>query len=245
MRKRRNLLLIELRMCLRHSFVRLHFMLLFLLVAIATFLPPDFGAGLGDPIIINQNWNILEQDIFAITIQPAVENWSIESARYPLRLFFSRNETGKTVVEMQPLSAGTYNIIITFRSNETWKYTVGVYYSRSLDFYKNYGNSTGSFVTFQVESGRQPGDYSMNIILNSYRQPSSSLFRIELPTPVNAALFIAAAGFITYLNIFLVFDTYFKNKKELVSSRRWLLCGVVIIISFVVVYELYTLSTFP
>jgi len=235
-------------------------MLLMLILLTFLIIPCEtYASEMESTNIERYNLDVLERDVLTVYIYPTVEGVlvgckSLDSGN-PFEILILTNYTiitqsrqviQKTVIQIFPESRGTCNLTITFQSDSVWEYTIGVYIqsTRNVDFYgKNvkFSGNFGEFFTF----ARHPGNWTISIILNSFKQSSSSFFQIELPTPVNAALFMTAAGFIAYFNIFLIFDTYFKNKKETISSKRWLLCGIVIIISAVTIYELYTLSTFP
>jgi len=191
------------------------------------------------------NLDVLEGDWLTVYIHPAVQEVSFNSTGSGIDFRVSTNYTLQyrqiTAIWVSPESQGEFDLRITFQSKSAVNYTIGVY-SRNPDFYgravKFYGEF-GEFFTFT----HPPGNRTINIILNSHRQ-SRSFFHIELPTPVNAALFLATTGFIAYFNIFLICDTYFKNKKESVSNRRWLVCGIVMIISAFAIYQLYSFTTF-
>lgn len=200
-----------------------------------------------------QEWDLLEFDVLDVSIRPAVLSlWARSDPLYrgnPCVLYTSLNEDGRSIVRMQPQSQGIYNLTIMFWSNRTWQYTIGAF-TGSPDFYKPHGRTervrtalAESFVEFLTLTF-PPGNYTISITVNSYGTPSSSSFFVRLPTPVNSMLLITAVGVIAYLNVFLVFDTYFKSKKEIVSGRRWMLCSAAVIISILVIYQLYNFTTF-
>jgi len=203
---------------------------------------------------MKQDWDLLEFDILDVSIRPAVLSlWARSDPLYrgnPCVLYTSLNEDGRSIVRMQPQSQGIYNLTIMFWSNRTWQYTIGAY-TGSPDFYKPHGKTervrtalAESFVEFAALTF-PPGNYTISITVNSYAtSSSSSSFFIRLPTPVNSMLLITAAGVIAYLNVFLIFDTYFKSKKEIVSGRRWMLCSAAVIISILVIYQLYNFTAF-
>ena len=202
---------------------------------------------------IEQSWRMLVLDVLDVAIEPAVVRlWARCDPLYrgnPCVLYVSMNEEDRSIVRMQPQSEGIYNLTIIFWSNRTWRYTVGVF-TGSPEFYRAHGDVqrvraalAESFVEFAALTF-PPGNYTVTIELNSYGTSSSSSFFIRLPTPVNSMLLITAVGVIAYLNVFLVFDTYFRSKKEIVSGRRWMLCSAAVIISILVIYQLYNFTTF-
>lgn len=199
--------------------------------------------------------DLAEDDVFTIYFKPNLRSISAHCVPLdggnPFDLSVSTDYTddvfGKvTAIWIRPGSRGRYNVTVTFDSNATWDYMAGVY-TRNLDFYLDfYGKNVktyGSFVELEAPNTRLSGNWTISVVLNSHGR-SSSFFFIELPTPVNSVLLVTAAGLIGYLNIFLVLDTYFKSRKEIVSNRRWLLSGVVIVASAFVIYQLYTFTTF-
>ncbi len=155
-------------------------------------------------------------------------------------------KTNTTAIWVRPQSGGLYNLTITFRSDMPWDYLISVYvrdFAFYFDFYGKNVKTHESFVDLRGPYTRPPGNWTINILLN-VNSRTSNFFFIELPTPFNSILLLAAAGLIAYSNVFLFLDTYFKNKKEIVSNKRWILCVVVIAISALAIYELYTFTTF-
>lgn len=223
-----------------------HFMLTIFLIV--TFLASPRGTHASELENLNvdrYNLDVLEGDVLTVYVYPVVRNVTFNSERSGIVLTISTNYTAQlrenTAIWVRPESQGTFNLTISFRSDKAFDYTVGVY-SRNADFYGKNVKFSGDFGTFFTFT-RPPGNWTINVLLSSY-SPSRSIFHIELPTPVNAALFLATTGFIAYLNAFLMSDTYFKNKKESVSNKRWILVGIVIVISGFAIYQLYSYTTF-
>lgn len=194
--------------------------------------------------------DVLEGDVLAVYIYPVVE-WVMVDIKplergNPFDASIATNYTDTyfkkaTVVWMRPATRGSYNVTISFQSYKGWEYTVGVY-ARNYEFYGKNVRFTGNFGRF-YSFARDPGNWTLSLVVNAVRLSSGSIFQIELPTPVNAALFAMATGFIMYFNVFLFFDTYFKSKRELVSGKRWFLFGMAVFISIIAIYGLYTFST--
>jgi hypothetical protein len=196
--------------------------------------------------------NILRNDVVTVYIQPIVEKLSVDvspiSPNMQSRVYFAVNESDSSIIQMQPQSEGTYNLTITFETNRTWSYTVGVY-TETSSFYREYGNHThtisGTFVEFfnrKVEGST--GKATLVLILDSYSPDSSSLFNFSLPRSVNALIFIVVTLAIGYVNAFTLYDTYFRNKREGTSKKRWVLLILLIIVSVFVIYEVYLYTTF-
>ncbi len=243
MLKARNLLLVGLQ---PHSSTASHFMLMLFFILTFLSIPWQTHASQLENVYVGR-WSleILEGDVLTIYIYPVVRDISLNSSGSGIFLSIRTNYTVQsqenTAIWMLPESQGVFNMTMSFQSDEAFDYTIGVY-SRNPDFYGKSVKFSGDFGTIYTHSG-PPGNWTIIILLTSQRQ-SRSIFHIELPTPVNAALFLAAAGFISYFNIFFVCDTYFKNKKESVSNRRWLVCGIVMVISAFAIYQLYSFTTF-
>jgi len=212
---------------------------------------------LGELYINHHELDLVEKDVLAVYIKPVLESVSVECQpldragpfNLEVQTEYTDNLFGKTTgIWVRFQYRGTYNLTVNFQANQTWDYTIGVY-SQNLDFYRNHYkknlNIYGYFVELPVgtPSTRPPGNSTINIVVNSH-ELAPSIFSVELPTPVNSVLLVTAAGFIAYFNVFLLLDTYFKNKKEIVSNRRWFLSGIVFIISALVIYQLYTFTTF-
>jgi hypothetical protein len=147
---------------------------------------------------------------------------------------------------MSPKAQGRYNLTITFQSEKQLNYTIGVYTQELalyLDLYGTNLKNYGIFVALIAPSTRVSGNWTISIVVTSHSRSSPTFF-IELPTPVNSILLMTVAGLILYFNAFLLLDTYFKDKKEVVSNRRWFLAGIVIVVSAIVIYLLYNFTTY-
>ncbi len=213
--------------------------------------------GVGEAYINRHELDLVEKDVLAVYIKPVLEGVSVECEPLdqagPFNVEIQTDHTDnlfgtKTGIWVRFESEGRYNLTVNFLSNETWDYTVGVY-TQNFDFYEDYyGKNLKTYGYFLelpqgTPSTRPPGNSTIVITVDIHGF-SSSIFSIELPTPVNSVLLVTAAGFIVYFNVFLLLDTYFKNKKEMVSNRRWFLSGIVFIISALAIYQLYTFTTF-
>lgn len=201
--------------------------------------------------------DVLERDVFAVFLSPRIENLSARcqplnrgglfdlsiSTRY-VDLFLGE----VSVVGVQLNGPGIYNLTISFASNESWKYTLGVF-TRNLKFYEEYWGqgiiTRGSFVE-RASFTRHSGNWTIIIPLESHSLARSFSYfpYITLPTPVNMALLLAAWILIAYVNSFVFLDTYFKSKKEIVSYTRWIMVGVMILISVYFAYQIYRFTTF-
>ncbi|MDH5794470.1 MAG: hypothetical protein OEZ24_00030 [Candidatus Bathyarchaeota archaeon] len=213
--------------------------------------------GVAKAYINNHELDLVEKDVLAVYIKPILESVSVGCEPLgqagPFNVEIQTDHTDnlfgtKTGIWVRFESEGRYNLTINFQSNETWDYTIGVY-TQNFDFYEDYyGKNVKTYGYFLelpqgTPSTRPPGNSTIIITVDIHGF-SSSIFSIELPTPVNSVLLVTAAGFIVYFNVFLLLDTYFKNKKEMVSNRRWFLSGIVFIISALAIYQLYTFTTF-
>ena len=214
-------------------------------------------SGLRGPYVQHYELDIVKDDVLAVYVKPMLESVLVECVPLgrggPFELEIQTDHTDslfgrKSAIWVRFLSQGSYNVTIALQSNQTWDYTIGVY-ARNLEFYRDlYGKNLKTYGYFVepplgTPSTRPSGNWTIIITVNSHSL-SSSIFSIELPTPVNSVLLVTAAGFIVYFNVFLFLDTYFKNKKEIVSNRRWFLSGIVLVVSALAIYQLYTFTTF-
>jgi hypothetical protein len=232
--------------------------LIFIIFLILTFLIIPGGTCVseqGEANVDPHEVDVVEMDTLAVYINPILEYVSVDCEPLDRGSFFdlsiSTNSTSTlfgetTAIWMRPESQGRYNLTITFQSVKQWNYTIGVY-AQDLDFYVEfYGKNlktSGYFVLLEPPVTRVSGNWTISIMVNSHSR-SSPVFVIELPSPVNSILLVTVAGFIVYFNAFLLLDTYFKDKKELVSNRRWFVSGIVIVISALAIYQLYNFTTF-
>jgi len=210
---------------------------------------------IGEGNIERYRLKMLENDILTIYLSPPVENlsarctpitqngvYSLSIATRYLDPYVMRKEV--SAVWIQPTKPGIYNLTIRFFSNQTWEYLLGVY-SRNYDFYSDYYGKrievNKFFIKLQDPLSRNMGEWTINIMLIVERMaaPSSIFSSIKLPTPVNFAIFMAVLGLMMYMNSFLIIDTYFKSRREMISRSRWILVALVAFISILIAYQLY------
>jgi len=240
-----------------HPFSKKYLYFSILLVIAFHFLLLDASFLMGGGNIERYRLKILENDILTIYLSPPVENLSARcmpitqngiyllsiATKHPDPLVM--NMRGKvSAVWIQPAKPGIYNLTIRFFSNQTWEYLLGVY-SRNYDFYSDYYGERIKvdkfFIELQDPLSRNRGDWTISIILRveTMSAPSPIFSSIKLPTPVNFAIFMVILGLMTYVNSFLIVDTYFKSRKEMISRSRWILVTFVAFISILIAYQLY------
>jgi len=201
---------------------------------------------------------MLEQDVFAIYISPPVNNLSARC--YPLRRNGAFDLTMSTkyldpylrfsgevsVVWIRPTRPGSYNLTVIFSSNKSWEYLLGVF-TRNLDFYKEYYGKRieiqNIFIELQPRLTRHPGNWTITVLLEIH-DSSSTFSPITLPTPFNFTMLVAAIGLIAYIDSFVIIDTYFKSKREIISNGRWIMVGIVLLISAYIAYQMYNFTAF-
>lgn len=197
------------------------------------------------------SWRILQYDTIAMYIWPVVERLSVDTfpsgPNMQFRVYFAANESGRSLVQMQPQSEGRYNITITFATNGTWSYMVGVY-TNTASFYSEYSNlsraNSGTFITFHTSKVEgSSGTGTLVLILNSHGRDSAPSLEFTLPKSTDAVVFVALTLILGYINAFYMSDTYFKNKKEGISRKRWALIAMLLIVSFLIIYQLYVFTT--
>jgi len=201
---------------------------------------------------------LVEKDVFAVYLRYKIENLSVRCQPLHRGGMFDLSISTKYVdpylgevsaVWVQPGERGIYNLTINFMSNESWEYVLGVY-TRNFNFYEEYYGKRihirGFYIELQPPLTRHPGNWTINVLLEAYSL-SPSLSYITLPTPVNTALLVASWGLIAYINSFILIDTYFKSKKEIIPNTRWIMVGLVLLISVYAAYQIYnfTVSIIP
>jgi len=196
------------------------------------------------------SWRILQYDTVAVYISPVVERLSADTSAFgpqmQFRVYSAAKEGNRSLVQMQPQSEGKYSLTITFETNSTWSYTVGVY-TDTASFYSEHGalssTTSGTFVTFctrKVEGSS--GISTLVLVLDAYGKDSGSLFRFTFPKSANAVVFVAITLFLGYVNAFYMSDTFFKNKKEGISKKRWAFIVGMLVVSLLLVYQSYLLT---
>jgi len=230
-------------------------LLTMLLISLSLVFPMGIGISKNASLNVErQKADLLEKDVFAVYISPKIENLSARCQ--PIRggstfdLSISTKYTDSylgevSAVWIQPGEPGIYNLTVNFISNDSWEYALGAY-TRNFDFYKDfYGKRIiirGFFVQLQPSLTRHPGNWTINVILEVHSLSPSFFYYITLPTPFNAALLIAALGLIVYVNSFILIDTYFKSKKEIIPNTRWILVGLMLLISAYAAYQVYNFT---
>ncbi|MCX8171501.1 MAG: hypothetical protein N3E47_05990 [Candidatus Bathyarchaeota archaeon] len=202
---------------------------------------------------VNLDTVIRVGDWLAIFILPPVDNLWVKcnaSRSSDFRISFSPREIqyGRevSVIYAQIESEGIYSLLVSFYSNNAWNGTIGVY-TNNRDFYgKNKPasiTSQGYFIELyavkMMPNENKTANYVINVVLIAQKTTPSGFFDIKLPTPVNAAFFALVSAFVAYINIFFILDSYFKSRSEGVSKVRWALIGLLILVSFYVLYQFY------
>ncbi|RJS88576.1 hypothetical protein CW705_08640 [Candidatus Bathyarchaeota archaeon] len=235
--------------------------LIFAVLLVLIFQSLSVGMSLSQEKKINaerQKIDMIEKDVFAIYISPPVNNLSVRceplrrSGAFDLTMStkyldpYLRLRREVSAVWVQPNGPGIYNLTVNFSSNKSWEYLVGVF-TRNFDFYREYYGKRISIQNFFMEIQpvltRHPGNWTIIVTLEIHSL-SPSFSYITLPTPVNFAILVAAVGLIAYVDSFIIIDTYFKSKKEIISYGRWIIVGVALLISAYLAYQMYNFTTF-
>jgi len=246
--------LLPIRYFCREPLFALKWITLISVLAFSSLLPFEVTyVSANEALSFSFNLNMLMDDWLAIYIQPPVKDLKVDcnsTMRGGFRVSFSSEEIymqqPASAVYLQPRSKGTYSILVSFTANFTWSATVGVY-TFNREFYGRAmpvaNTPSGYFVIFPKIEGGSEGNssrsYKINIFLSSYEIASSDVFSIKLPTPVNMSLFILASAALTYVNVFLVVDLYFKSKIEGISKVRLILIGLSILASLLILHLFY------
>jgi len=193
---------------------------------------------------------MLSGDVLTISISPPVGNLSaVCQTNKPFRMYLAANEGSLSIVQVQPRSPGFYNITVAFQSPAVWRFSVGVF-TTTPDLYVGFSNVTytqnGYFIEFLSGLNLSKEINKFSILVDAYAKGGSQggLFNFELPKSVNAALFVAAFALISYSNAFFIISTYFKDKAEGISRRRWIGLGILVLVSAFAIYQIYTFTTF-
>lgn len=242
----------------RHSFFTKHLLFPILLIMAFHFLLLDASFLIGEGNVERYRLRMIENDFLTIYLSPPVENlsakctpitqngvYSLSIATRYLDPYVTSMREAVSAVWIQPAKPGIYNLTIRFFSNQTWKYLLGVYSRNNYDFYRDYYGERirvdKYFIELQDPLSRSRGEWTISIMLRveTISAPPSIFSSIKLPTPVNLAIFMVVLGLMTYMNSFLIIDTYFKSRREMISRSRWILIALVAFISILISYQLY------
>ncbi|MDW8049160.1 MAG: hypothetical protein RMJ07_05730 [Nitrososphaerota archaeon] len=227
--------------------VRIAFLLLASLIFLAGYSSESFS---GD-FVFREKSVILRGDILAVYFKPVLSNLEVScfpvegEAAFDIRFITNYTDVmfgSATVVLVQPEAGAIYNISLSFTSDKPWEYLIGVYTTSLSFYYENYGRlveTYGYFVRLRPPYTLPAGNITINILLTAHAaSPQPIGFSFRLPAPANFAIILTSYFILAYINSFVFLDTYFKNKRESVSSRRWILVGGVLLISVILAYWL-------
>jgi len=193
---------------------------------------------------------MLRDDILTLYISPPVENLSAVCQTNKLfRMYIAANESSRSIVQVQPRSPGFYNITVAFQSPGAWGFSIGVL-TANPGLYVGFSNVTytpnGYFIEILSGPNLSKEINKFNILVSAYAKGGAKggLFDFELPKSINAIFFVAAFALISYSNAFFIISTYFKDKAEGVSRRRWIGLGILALVSAFAIYQIYILTTF-
>lgn len=197
--------------------------------------------------------NILEGDLFLVTLSPPVENIQVyvkgsEMKDFSLLVLTNSSLnipvlTGRiSIVQLIPESTLT-NLTVTFESNTTVKMLYAVltnnytYYRRISSDYYTFSNGILAILQPQLTIPR--GASKITFILNrvSVRNPGG--FFIELPPLATILPFAAAVAILAYLNAYVIVDSYYVSKREELSRSRKLGIVLLIVLSVLAIYWLF------
>jgi len=198
---------------------------------------------------MNADLEMLSGDILTLYISPPVENLSaVCQTNKPFRMYLAANENSRSIVQVQPRSPGSYNITVAFQSPVAWGFSIGVLTADPRP-YAGLNNVTstqnGYFIEFLSGFNLSKEINKFSILVNAYAKGAEGgLFNLELPKSINAVFFVATFAIISYSNAFFIISTYFKDKAEGVSRRRWIGLGILVLVSAFVIYQIYIFTTF-
>lgn len=239
----------------KSTLVELHrFSSLLLILLSCALLNSTLTVAEGSPAYVEMtDRHILQGDTLVTYISPVVERLSVDTFSFTpdldFRVSFFLNESEISVVQMQPLSEGIYNLTVTFETEKAWNYTLGVFTNRP-SFYSEYADVLdtirGSFVRFYTRAIEgSSGNSTLVLTLNSHGDnpgptplnPPFDLF--NLPAPLNLVVFVAVTVVLGYANAFFMADSYFKSQKDGLSWKRWALIVLLLAVSLWVIHQVY------
>lgn len=241
----------------KSTLVELHrFGSLLLILLSCALLNSTMTAAEGSPAYVEMtDRHILQGDTLVTYISPVVERLSVDTFSFTpdldfrVSFFLNDSESQTSVVQMQPLSEGIYNLTVTFETETAWNYTLGVFTNRP-SFYNEYADVLetirGSFVRFYTRAIEgSSGNSTLVLTLNSHGDnpgpiPLNPPFDpFNLPAPLNSVVFIAVTVLLGYANAFFMADSYFKSQKDGLSWKRWALIVLLLAVSLWVIHQVY------
>ena len=201
------------------------------------------------PVFANgSNFQVLENDTVTIIIKPMVDDLHAECSSVYSNSFtvgWSPNQTVSSIVYLDPPSDGIYNLTIHFSIKTSWNYTVGVY-TDNVNFYSStevsYLPSGLCFIRlYTIPSIESPGNYVLTFIITAVARSSSPFnFNFRLPASANGVLFVAVTFLLGYCNVFYFLSLNYRNKKEGISRRQWIIAVSFVAVSLAIIYFMYS-----
>lgn len=110
----------------------------------------------------------------------------------------------------------------------------------NFDLYKIHVVERAYFVEILIMQGLAAESWSISFAFEVTTAQEESWFSIPIPSSAGALFLVAAIVGLSYPNAYLFTDLYYRSKKEEVSKKRKIGIGILVILSLLVIYWLYT-----
>ncbi|MFQ1021325.1 hypothetical protein [Tardisphaera saccharovorans] len=163
------------------------------------------------------------------------------SETYDLHLisnYTQLNSAGSSLVVMIPSGPGTYNLSVTFISKAPFVLQYGIVTQNYTAYPHLAGEpvvlATGVWflpiVTESYQSNYTAYTFTTSVTELSDAKPVPSVFSFKFPSVVSLTIFLVISALLIYVDAFVVSDTYWKEKSQEASRKRWI--GVILLVAF-------------
>lgn len=145
-------------------------------------------------------------------------------------------------VQLVPQSEGRYDLVLNVSSQQPFNLLLGILTSdtSNFDLYKIHVVERAYFVEILIMQGLAAESWSISFAFEVTTAQEESWFSIPIPSSAGALFLVAAIVGLSYPNAYLFTDLYYRSKKEEVSKKRKIGIGILVILSLLVIYWLYT-----
>jgi len=145
-------------------------------------------------------------------------------------------------VQLVPQSEGHFNLVLNVSSQQPFNVLLGILTRDISNFnlYKIHTVERAYFVEILTMQGLAAENWSISFTFDVTATQETSWFSVPIPSSAGALFLVAAIVGLSYPNAYLFTDLYYRSKKEEVSKKRKVGIVVLVIVSLLVIYWIYT-----
>ncbi len=192
-------------------------------------------------------------DYVAIFITPPV--YDLQASVLPYNLsetydlhvianYTQLNAGGSSLVVMIPSGPGAYNLSVSFISKVPFELQYGIV-TQNYTSYVHLAQqaiplATGIYflpvVTESYGGNYTAYTFTSNVIELSDAKVTSAVLSFKFPSYASLTVFLVVSALLLYVDAFAINDTYWKEKSQEVSKKRWIAVGLLVAFTLIVIY---------